>query len=107
MDFMSDALSYGHRFRTLNVLDDFNRQALAIEVDTSLTAKRVIRTLKHIIAWRGKPKQIRVDNGPEFTSTALETWAMENNIKLEFINQVVLIKMALWKDLTEVIVKRC
>ena len=67
MDFMSDALSYGHRFRTLNVLDDFNRQALAIEVDTSLTAERVIRTLKQVIAWRGKPKQIRVDNGPEFT----------------------------------------
>ena len=85
MDFMSDALSYGHRFRTLNVLNDFNRQALAIEVDTSLTADRVIRTLKHIIAWRGKPKQIRVDNGPEFTSTTLENWAIENNIKLEFI----------------------
>ncbi|TMP73302.1 IS3 family transposase, partial [Pseudoalteromonas ruthenica] len=60
MDFMSDSLSYGHRFRTLNVLDDFNRQALAIEVDTSLTAERVIRTLKQIIAWRGKPKQGRI-----------------------------------------------
>ncbi|WP_100215534.1 IS3 family transposase, partial [Pseudoalteromonas maricaloris] len=85
MDFMSDALSYGHRFRTLNVLDDFNRQALAIEVDTSLTSERVIRTLQQIIAWRGKPKQIRVDNGPEFTSTALEDWAIKNDIKLEFI----------------------
>ena len=68
MDFMSDVLSYGHRFRTLNILDDFNRQALAIEVDTSLTAERVIRTLKHVIAWRGKPKQIRVYDGPEFTN---------------------------------------
>ncbi|PCK30776.1 hypothetical protein CEX98_16020 [Pseudoalteromonas piscicida] len=69
----------------MNVLDDFKRQALAIEVDTSLTADRVIRTLKQVIAWRGKPKQIRVDNGPEFTSTVLEDWAMKNDIKLEFI----------------------
>ncbi|TMN35282.1 IS3 family transposase [Pseudoalteromonas piscicida] len=67
------------------MLDDFNRQALAIEVDTSLTSERVIRTLQQIIAWRGKPKQIRVDNGPEFTSTALEDWAIKNDIKLEFI----------------------
>ncbi|MEJ6475628.1 integrase core domain-containing protein, partial [Pseudoalteromonas piscicida] len=59
--------------------------ALAIEVDTSLTSERVIRTLQQIIAWRGKPKQIRVDNGPEFTSTVLEDWAMKNDIKLEFI----------------------
>ncbi|TQF66186.1 DDE-type integrase/transposase/recombinase [Pseudoalteromonas luteoviolacea] len=70
MDFMSDALNYGHRYRTLNVLDGYNRQALAIEVDTSLTADRV---LEKVIAWRGKPKQIRVDNGPEFTSNALES----------------------------------
>ena len=53
---MSDVLSYGHRFRKLNILDDFNRQALAIEVDASLTAERVIRTLKQVIAWRGKLK---------------------------------------------------
>ncbi|AOT07854.1 transposase [Pseudoalteromonas luteoviolacea] len=85
MDFMSDALSYGHRFRTLNVLDDYNRQALAIEVDTSLTAERVIRVLERVIAWRGKPKQIRVDNGPEFTSNALDSGAAEQCIKLEFI----------------------
>ncbi|TQF67866.1 IS3 family transposase [Pseudoalteromonas luteoviolacea] len=85
MDFMSDALNYGHRFRTLNVLDDYNRQALAIEVDTSLTAERVIRVLERVIAWRGTPKQIRVDNGPEFTSNVLESWAAKNSIKLEFI----------------------
>ncbi|WP_425331645.1 IS3 family transposase [Pseudoalteromonas viridis] len=85
MDFMSDALSFGHRFRTLNIIDDYNRQALAIEVDTSLTTERVIRTLERVIAWRGKPSQIRVDNGPEFTSSLLESWAQEKNIKLEFI----------------------
>ncbi|TQF71266.1 IS3 family transposase [Pseudoalteromonas luteoviolacea] len=85
MDFVSDARNYGHRFRTLNVLDDYNRQALSIEVDTSLTAERVIRVLERVIAWRGKPKQIRVDNGPEFTSNALESWAAEKSIKLEFI----------------------
>lgn len=67
------------------MLGDYNRQALAIEVDTSLTAERVIRVLKRVIAWHGKPKQIRVDNGPEFTSRALENWAADKYIKLEFI----------------------
>ena len=65
MDFMNNALTYGHRFRTQNVLDDYNRQALATEVDTSLKPERVI-------TWRGKPRQIRGDNGPEFTLSALE-----------------------------------
>ncbi|MDK1289554.1 DDE-type integrase/transposase/recombinase [Pseudoalteromonas umbrosa] len=81
MDFIND----GHRFRTLNLLDNYNRQALAIENDTSLTAELVIRVLERVIAWRGKPKQIRVNNGPEFTSSAMENWATEKCIKLEFI----------------------
>ena len=71
MDFMSDSLACGRRFRTFNVVDDFNREALAIEIDLSLPAPRIIRVLERIIAWRGYPQQIRMDNGPEFISTAL------------------------------------
>lgn len=71
MDFMSDQLEDGRTFRTLNVIDDFNREGLSIEVDVSLPALRVIRTLDRIIEWRGKPLNIRVDNGPENVSGAL------------------------------------
>jgi transposase InsO family protein len=63
---MSDVLTSGKRFRTLNIIDGYNREALAIEVDTSLPAARVKRVLEEVIAWRGKPAQIRTDNGPEF-----------------------------------------
>jgi putative transposase len=85
MDFMSDSLVNGRKFRTLNVIDDCNREALAIEVDTSLSAKRVIRTLEQVITWRGKPQIIRVDNGPEYTSKDFELWAKDNNIAIQFI----------------------
>ena len=63
MDFMADRLGDGRAFRLLNVLDDFNREGLGIEVDFSLPAERVIRSLNQIIEWRGKPETIRVDNG--------------------------------------------
>ena len=63
MDFMADQLSDGRSFRTLNVIDDFNREGLGIEVDFSLPAERVVRSLNRIIEWRGKPCIIRVDNG--------------------------------------------
>ena len=66
MDFMSDALINGRKFRTLNVIDDFNRESLAIEIDYSLTSHRVTRVLDNIAIYRGYPKYIRVDNGPEF-----------------------------------------
>ena len=56
------------KFRTFNVIDDCSREALAIEIDTSLSSKRIIRTLERIIAHRGKPKTIRTENGPEFAS---------------------------------------
>ena len=82
MDFMSDSLASGRAFRTFNILDDYNREALWIEVDTSLPAERVIRVLEMIISWRGCPKQIRLDNGPEFISHRLENWAREHNIEL-------------------------
>jgi len=85
MDFMHDQLSDGRCFRLFNVIDDFNREGLAIDVDFSLPALRVIRSLNQIIEWRGKPKVIRSDNGPEFISHALKTWAEMHQIKLAFI----------------------
>ena len=71
MDFMQDQLADGRKFRTLNVLDDYNREGLSIEVDFSLPAVRVVRSLNRIIEWRGAPKLIRVDNGPEYISGLL------------------------------------
>jgi hypothetical protein len=62
MDFMADRLGDRRQFRLLNVLDDFNREGLGIEIDFSLPAERVVRALNQIIAWRGAPKAIRVDN---------------------------------------------
>ena len=74
MDFMCDSLVDGRRFRLLNIIDDYNRESLAIEIDTSLPALRVIRTLNRLIETRTKPKFIRVDNGPEFISDRLQQW---------------------------------
>lgn len=85
MDFMSDALTSGRKFRTFNLIDDFNREVLAIEADTSLPALRVIRVLEQVIYWRGKPNSIRVDNGPEFISSTLEMFCKDQQIKLQFI----------------------
>lgn len=85
MDFMSDSLTSGRKFRTLNIIDDCNREALAIEIDVSLSSKRVIRTLERVMEERGKPKTIRVDNGPEFTSTDFGTWCKERQISIQFI----------------------
>ncbi|EGU32216.1 ISxcC1 transposase [Vibrio sp. N418] len=85
MDFVSDALKCGRRFRTLNIVDDFNREALAIEIDLNLPALRVIRTLERLIAWLGTPSKIRVDNGPEFIAMAIAEWAEEYRILLDFI----------------------
>lgn len=82
LDFMSDALSNGRAFRTLNVIDDCNREALGIEVDTSLPAERVLRVLEQLIDWRGKPVRIRMDNGPELIFQRLESWAAEKHIDL-------------------------
>ena len=85
MDFMSDSLFCSRRFRTFNVVDDFNREALVIEIDLNLPAPRVIRVLERLVAWRGYPDKLRMDNGPEFISTALAEWAEEHSIELEFI----------------------
>jgi putative transposase len=85
MDFMCDSLVDGRRFRLLNVIDDYNRESLCIEVDTSLPSLRVIRVLQQIIERRGKPKTIRVDNGPEFISDKLQRWCDDQQIHLQFI----------------------
>jgi putative transposase len=87
MDFMHDSLQFGKTFRSFNVIDDFNREALNITIDTSLNSHRVIRELNQLIDWRGKPERIRVDNGPEFIARALEIWAKENGIELQFIQK--------------------
>ncbi|AKM25461.1 transposase [Xanthomonas citri pv. citri] len=85
MDFMHDQLADGRSFRLFNVLDDFNREGLGIEVDLSLPSARVIRSLDQIIDWRGKPNAIRCDNGPEYISGALLAWAQQRGIWIEHI----------------------
>ena len=79
---MADRPGDGRAFRLLNVLDDFNREGLGIEVDFSLPAERVIRSLERIIKWRGKPGTIRVDNGPEYISGKLLIWASSRGITI-------------------------
>ncbi len=69
VDFMSDTLWDGRRFRLLNIVDDYNREVIHIEADTSLPTMRLIRSLEYLKEFRGLPKMIRVDNGPEFIST--------------------------------------
>ncbi len=84
-DFVSDSLITGRKFRAFNLIDDFNREILAIEIDTSLPAERIIRVLEKTIFWRGKPQRIRTDNGPEFISNALKCWCEEQHIELAYI----------------------
>lgn len=85
IDFMSDSLVDGRKFRLLNIIDDFNRESLAMEVDTSLPSLRVIRVLEKLITERGYPANIRCDNGPEFISHKLEEWCAARRITLQFI----------------------
>lgn len=85
MDFMHDQLSDGRTVRLFNVIDDFNREALAIDADFSLPAERVIRSLDQVIEWRGKPAAIRCDNGPEYISKVMVTWAEKHQIQLNYI----------------------
>lgn len=82
LDFMSDSLTDGRAYRALNVIDDFNREGLAIEVDHSLPSERVVRVLDQVAEERGYPRKLRSDNGPEFIAHALEAWAEKNQVVL-------------------------
>jgi len=84
-DFMADALWSGRRFRTFNVNDDYNRESLHIEIDTSLPSQRVIRALDELVEVRGAPRRLRLDNGPEFISAALKQWAKQRGVELVHI----------------------
>lgn len=85
LDFMADATACGARLRTLNVVDEFTRECLAIEVDTSLSGSRVARLLERLVMERGQPAELRMDNGPEFTGHALDAWAYGRQVVLQFI----------------------
>ncbi|MBU9470430.1 IS3 family transposase [Burkholderia multivorans] len=85
MDFVSDGLAYGRRFRCLNVVDDYTRECLAIEVDTSLPGLRVQQVLERLKEMRGLPASITVDNGPEFAGKLLDAWAYEAGVTLSFV----------------------
>jgi putative transposase len=86
LDFVSDMLADGRTFRTLNLIDVFTRQCHAIEVDTSLGGYRVARVLDRVVLAEGKPKLLRIDNGPEFRCKALDLWAAQNGVELQFID---------------------
>lgn len=85
MDFMRDTLANGRSFRTLNLVDVFSRQCLAIEVDTSLPSARVVRVLDQVAGQHGYPEEIAVDNGPEFAGQVLDAWAYQRGVHLRFI----------------------
>jgi putative transposase len=85
MDFMWDQLADGRSFRTLNIVDNFTRESLAIEVDVSLPGLRVTRVLDQLAEMRGLPKSIVMDNGPEFTGRELDAWAYRHGVALAFI----------------------
>jgi putative transposase len=85
LDFVHDSLCDGRSFRTLNMIDAFSRECLAIEMDTSLSSERVVRVLERQIEVRGAPQRLRIDNGPEFRAKALDVWAKKNGVTLFFI----------------------
>jgi putative transposase len=86
MDYQSDQLASGRRFRCLNLVDNYTRECLAIEADTSLPSGSVVATLEQLKQLRGLPQKIMVDNGPEFRSKTLQKWALINKVELHFID---------------------
>ena len=86
MDFIQDSLWSGRKFRTLSIVDTYTRECMIVEADTSLPSYRAVRILDRLGDFKGLPNSIRVDNGPEFISKALDEWAYRNNVKLDFIH---------------------
>jgi len=85
MDFVADMLDNGRRFRVLTIVDNFTRECPALLADFSLNAQKVISCLEHLRLTRGLPKAITVDNGTEFASRAMDSWAYQNKVQLDFI----------------------
>lgn len=85
MDFISDALSAGREFRSLNIVDDFHREYLVAEVDTAITGARVVRVLERLRGFRGLLQILVMNKGPEFAGQALDVWAYEHGVRLPFI----------------------
>lgn len=85
MDFVTDSIVTGRRFRALTIIDDYSRESVAIEVDTSLGGARVVNVLERLAETRGLPEVITMDNGPEFTGRHLDEWASRRGINLNFI----------------------
>ncbi len=85
MDFMHDTLENGRKFRTLNIIDDYNREVLTIEIQLGISSRIVTEVLTELLRERGRPEWIRVDNGPEFISSTLNDWCHSHGIKLQFI----------------------
>ena len=85
MDFVTDVLDNKRRFRAFNIIDDYNREVLHIEIDFSLTSNRIVWVLNHVINKKGKPQKIRMDNGPEFIAKITSIWSEMHNIEFQYI----------------------
>ena len=85
MDFVTDVLENKRRFRAFNIIDDYNREALHIEIDFSLTSNRIVWVLNHLINKKGKPRKIRMDNGPEFIAHITNNWSIMHEIEFQYI----------------------